>query len=220
MCRAMMKRPPFGRILAAMSRGGRVTMLGNYQKRRYSPFRMLIGTILSARSRDERTDIVVRKLFARYPTPGSLANAPRADVADLIHDIGFYNQKSKFVIATARAILGRFGGRVPDRLEDLITLPGVGRKVANCVLVYAFGKEAIPVDTHVHRISNRLGWVRTKSPEETERRLIDVVPRRHWLILNDTLVSYGKTVCRPIGPRCSTCRVRNLCLQIGVTKRA
>ena len=174
-------------------------------RRADDPFRHVIGTIPSARRRDEVTDVVSRKLFDAYPTPEKLAAAPPADVQRLIHSIGFYRMKAKYVIETSRRIVEDHGGTVPDTFEELTAFPGVGRKVANCVLVYAFGKPAIAVDTHVHRVSNRLGWVKTKTPDQTERALEKFLPRRHWLELNELLVAHGKATCRPLRPLCNQC---------------
>jgi len=192
------------------------TMLGGWSAGRTPPFRHLIGTILSARSRDEMTDRIARELFRRYPTPRALAGARPRDVERILHDIGFYRTKARYVIGTARRVVER--GGVPDTLEGLMEFPGVGRKVANCVLVYAFGKDAIPVDTHVHRFSNRFGWVKTRTPEETERALVAVIPRRHWQVVNETLVAHGKRVCRPIGPKCGECPVERWCAKRGVPR--
>ena len=153
-------------------------MLGSFSGRR-SAFQILIGTILSARSRDEMTERVCDVLFRKYPTAERLAKAKTREVVPILRLIGFYRQKARFITETARMIVRSHGGRVPDTLDQLLQFPGVGRKVANCVLVYAFGKPAIAVDTHVHRISNRLGWVSTKSPEETEWALAAFLPKRH-----------------------------------------
>jgi len=191
-------------------------MLGSFAGRR-SPFQILIGTILSARSRDEMTEQVCDALFQRFPTAERLAEATPRGVVPILRVIGFYRQKAKFIVETARMIVKDFGGHVPDNLEDLLRFPGVGRKVANCVLVYAFGKPAIAVDTHVHRIANRLGWVRTKTPQDTERKLEKLLPKRHWLTINELLVSHGKTVCRPIGPKCDACPVFRWCRRRGVS---
>ena len=188
-------------------------MLGGWQATRASPYRHLIGTILSARSRDEMTDRITGELFRRYPTPRALARADRRSVERILKPIGFYRTKCRYVTGAARRV-EKAG--VPRTLEGLMEFPGVGRKVANCVLVYAFGQQAIPVDTHVHRISNRLGWVRTRKPEETERALVRIVPRRLWPLVNEALVAHGKGVCRPIGPKCDECPVRRWCRRIGV----
>jgi len=175
------------------------------------PFSILIGTILSARTRDENTAKVVRALFARYGTPEELAAADIPDVERLIRSIGFYRVKARRIIQVAKIIAEAYGGVVPDDMESLTSLPGVGRKTANCVLVYAFEKPAIPVDIHVHRISNRLGLVNTKTPEETEAALVSRVPKEYWLRINDTFVMYGQNVCKPVSPMCGVCRIRTMC---------
>ena len=175
------------------------------------PFRILIGTILSQRTRDERTTLATERLFGRFKGPEELARAKPSEVRELIKPAGFYNMKSKSIIKVAKQIVEEFGGVVPSDIDDLMSLPSVGRKTANCVLVYGFDKPAIPVDTHVHRIANRLGLVETKTPEETETKLVETVPRRYWLRLNDLFVRFGQTTCKPIGPRCGECTLRAQC---------
>ncbi|MFH1408399.1 MAG: endonuclease III [Nanoarchaeota archaeon] len=180
------------------------TMLAGISK---DPFQVLIATALSARSRDEVTGGVARNLFKAYPTAKKLAAAREGDVKKIIKRIGFYNTKAKRVIAIAKEVVDG----VPDTMEELVQLPGVGRKTAGCVLVYAFGKDAIPVDTHVHRISNRLGLVSTKDPLKTERALMKITPQKDWRFVNDLLVHHGKNVCKPIIPRCGECPLTSLC---------
>jgi endonuclease III len=175
------------------------------------PFRVLIGTILSHRTRDENTTKATENLFSRYKTPAQLANADPRVVRRLIRPSGFYNMKTKNIITASKQLMTEFGGQVPDNEDDLMKLRAVGRKTANCVLVYAFNKPAIPVDTHVHRISNRLGLVKTKKPEETEEALVKLVPRRYWLELNDLFVRFGQTTCKPIGPHCESCTLTQTC---------
>ncbi len=175
------------------------------------PFSILIGTILSARTKDENTTKVVKKLFSRYKTPKALAKAKVRDVEKLIKSIGFYHVKTKRIIQVAGIIDSQYKGKVPENFEKLIALPGVGRKTANCVLVYAFDTPAIPVDTHVHRISNRLGLVDTKTPEETEFELIRKIPKKYWLQINDTFVMYGQNICKPISPLCNICKIKTKC---------
>lgn len=175
------------------------------------PFAILIGTILSARTKDENTARVVRELFERYKTVDELAAAKARDVEKVIKSIGFYHVKSKRIIDVARIIKSRYGGTVPEDIDQLMSLPGVGRKTANCVLVYAFEKPAIPVDTHVHRISNRLGLVETKTPEETEIALVKKIPKKYWLEINDTFVMYGQNICKPVSPMCGVCKIKKLC---------
>ena len=176
-----------------------------------SPLSILIGTVLSARTRDENTSEVVRNLFKRYGSAHDLARAKIPDVEKIIKKTGFYHVKARRIIEVASIIDSEYSGRVPRTLEELVKLPGVGRKTANCVLVYAFDKPAIPVDTHVHRISNRLGLVTTKTPEETEMELMKKIPRRHWLRINDTFVMYGQNICKPISPMCPVCKIRRFC---------
>ena len=175
------------------------------------PFSILIGTILSARTKDENTAKVVKKLFSRYRTPKALANAKVRNVEKLIKSIGFYHVKAKRIIKVAQIINSQYRGKVPENFEKLIELPGVGRKTANCVLVYAFDTPAIPVDTHVHRISNRLGLVNTKMPEETEMELRKKIPKKYWLQINDTFVMYGQNICKPISPMCNICKIKTRC---------
>lgn len=175
------------------------------------PFSILIGTILSARTKDENTTKVVKSLFSRYKTPRDLAKAKLKDVESIIRSIGFYHVKAKRIIEVASIIDSEHNGVVPSDLDMLIELPGVGRKTANCVLVYAFEKPAIPVDTHVHRISNRLGLVDTATPEETEFALMKIIPKKYWLDINDTFVMYGQNICKPILPLCEVCRIKRSC---------
>ena len=176
-----------------------------------SPLSILIGTILSARTRDESTSAVVRELFSKYKTSRSLARAKLSDVEKIIKRTGFYHVKAKRIIEVASIIDSKYSGQVPKTMEELLSLPGVGRKTANCVLVYAFDEPAIPVDTHVHRISNRLGLVKTKIPEETEIELMKKIPREYWIRINDTFVMYGQNICKPISPMCAVCQIKKEC---------
>ena len=192
-------------------------MLGKMSKK-YEPYKILISTILSARCRDEVTEVIAEKLFKKYPTAKSLANANPKDVKKLVKSSGFYNAKTKNIIGAAKKVTTEHKGKVPKDWEGLLDLPGVGRKVAGCVRVYAFNEPAIPVDTHVHRISNRLGWVKTKDPNKTEQALMEIVPKKYWNDLNDTFVSHGKTICLPQTPNCSVCPVFKYCKRVGVKK--
>ncbi len=175
------------------------------------PFSILIGTILSARTKDESTTKVIKVLFSKYKNPQELANAKIKDVEKIIKSIGFYHVKSKRIIEVAKIIDRKYNGEVPDDLDTLIQLPGVGRKTANCVLVYAFEKPAIPVDIHVHRISNRLGLVNTKNPEETEQELMKKIQKKYWIDINDTFVMYGQNICKPVNPMCDICKIKKNC---------
>jgi endonuclease-3 len=175
------------------------------------PFAILIGTILSARTKDENTARVVKSLFLRYKNAKELAGAKVKDVEKIIHSIGFYHVKARRIIEVAKIIHTQYKGVVPQNMESLVGLPGVGRKTANCVLVYAFEQPAIPVDIHVHRISNRLGLVETKTPEQTEQELMEKIPKKFWLEINDTFVMYGQNICKPISPMCSVCKIKKIC---------
>lgn len=189
----------------------RMTALRKLHEAETGSFSILIGTILSARTKDETTTKVVKILFSKYKNAKELANAKIKDVEKIIKSIGFYHVKSKRIIEVAKIINSKYNGIVPDSLEKLIELPGVGRKTANCVLVYAFDKPAIPVDIHVHRISNRLGLVNTKTPEETEHELMKITPKKYWVQVNDTFVMYGQNICKPITPMCGVCKIKKDC---------
>jgi len=189
----------------------RITALQELHNAEESAFSILIGTILSARTKDENTTKVIKNLFKKYNSATKLAGAKIKDIERVIHSIGFYHIKAKRIIEVAAIIISKYKGKVPDDLENLLTLPGVGRKTANCVLVYAFGKPAIPVDVHVHRISNRLGLVDTKTPEETEFELMKKIPKKFWLEINDTFVMYGQNICKPIAPMCKVCKIKRGC---------
>jgi len=190
----------------------RLTALRGLQMEEHGdPFKILVGTILSARSRDENTTKVVNRLFAVYNTPEALAKADIREIKKIIHSIGFYNVKAARIKQVAREIVDKFAGKVPSDIDRLLELPGVGRKTANCVLVYAFDKPAIPVDVHVHRISNRLGLVSTKTPEQTEQELLKIVDRKLWTKVNDTFVMYGQNICLPVRPNCRACDLKRTC---------
>jgi len=176
-----------------------------------NPFQVLIGTILSQRTRDANTDLASARLFARFPDAVSLSAAKTSEVEPLIRATGFYRVKSRVVRACSKEVLERFGGVVPRTLEELMSLPGVGPKTANCVLVFGYGIPAIPVDTHVHRIANRLGVVRTRTPEETEAALRKRVDERFWIPVNPLLVQHGQNLCRPNRPLCPRCPIADEC---------
>jgi endonuclease III len=182
-----------------------------------TPFQVLIATVLSARCRDEVTLVVARDLFKSYGTPHALASAPIEGLEKLVRRTGFYHVKARRIKQIARIIRDSYSGIVPDDMDALVSIRGVGRKTAGCVLVYAFRKPAIPVDTHVHRVSNRLGIVATRSPYETERALTGLLPKDSWMLVNELFVLHGKKTCRPIGPLCTSCPVRKYCGRVGVT---
>jgi endonuclease III len=180
-------------------------------------FQILIATLLSARTQDATTAAASARLFARARTPRSMAKLPIPEIERLIYPVSFYRNKAEHVKACCEMLLARFGGRVPGTLDELVALPGVGRKTANLVLILAFkSRRNICVDTHVHRISNRLGWVRTGTPEETEQALYRATDQRWWANINLYLVTWGQNVCRPLHPHCGDCAIAADCPRIGV----
>ena len=190
----------------------RPTALKNLQTQEDGdPYKILIGTILSARTRDETTAQVIKMLFSEFKNPDELSRADLKDIKKLIQKIGFYNVKATRIKEVSKILVEKYNGKVPSNLEDLLTFPGVGRKTANCVLVYGFRKPAIPVDIHVHRVSNRIGIVNTKKPEETEIDLQISIDRRYWTGVNETFVTFGQNICLPIKPRCNICHLTKIC---------
>ena len=183
------------------------------------PFEVLIGTMLSAQTRDAVTAAASARLFRVARTPRSMARLTEKQIQDLIYPVSFYRHKAKHIKETCLILVARFRGRVPETMEELLLLPGVGRKTANLVLILSFNSNKnICVDTHVHRISNRLGWVQTRTPEETEQALYQRTRDRWWRYINLYLVTWGQNVCRPVYPRCGACLIRSHCPQIGVTR--
>jgi endonuclease-3 len=176
-----------------------------------NPFIVLIATVISQRTKDINTERAAKRLFSRYKTPRQIAKAPIKSIEKLIYGSGFYKVKAKRIKQLAKIIFERYKGKVPADFNELIKLPGVGRKTANCVLVYAYQLPAIPVDTHVHRISNRIGVVKTKTPEQTETALSKVVPKRYWIELNELMVKFGQRKCLPRNPRCDICLLNKAC---------
>jgi endonuclease III len=185
---------------------------------RHDPFRVLIATVLSLRTKDEVTAAATERLFALAATPEEMADLPAAAIREAIYPVGFYKTKAETIIAICRDLIVRFHGRVPDSIEELLTLKGVGRKTANLVVSLGFGGDGVCVDTHVHRISNRLGYVKTKNPEKTEQALREKLPREYWCMYNTLMVSFGQHVCRPVSPFCSRCPVAHLCDRVGVER--
>jgi endonuclease III len=182
-------------------------------------FQVLIATLLSARTQDATTHAASTRLFRRARTARSMARLTVSEIERLIYPVSFYRNKARFVRATAQALVERFKGRVPGTMDELTSLPGVGRKTANLVLILAFkSQQNICVDTHVHRISNRLGWVRTRQPDETEQALYRFAEPRWWPYINLYLVTWGQNVCRPVYPRCGECVLREMCPRVGVVR--
>ena len=183
-----------------------------------SPFRVLIATILSLRTKDTLTAVVAPRLFAAADTPESMLALPEERIAELIYPVGFYRTKARTIRQICGALLERHGGAVPRELDELLALPGVGRKTANLVLTAGYGLPGICVDTHVHRICNRWGYVQTRSPDETELALRAKLPPEYWLEINGLLVTLGQNICHPTSPRCSACPVARWCARVGVTR--
>ncbi|HNV85414.1 MAG TPA: endonuclease III, partial [Candidatus Omnitrophota bacterium] len=171
---------------------------------------------ISARTKDETTRRASERLFRLADTPGKITRLSVSDIEKAIYPAGFYRTKAKSILSLCDVLLEKFGGKVPETLEELMTLKGVGRKTANLVITLAFRKKGICVDTHVHRISNRWGLVRTRAPEETEFALYKVLPQEYWIEYNDLLVAFGQNICNPVSPRCSVCRLNAVCPKIGV----
>lgn len=185
--------------------------LDELARKKQDPFKILISTILSARTKDANTRIATEKLFAKYNTPKSIAEADIEEVEQLIKSSGFYKVKAARVKEVSNILIEKYNSNVPENYEELMSLPGVGSKTANCVLVYAFKVPAIPVDVHVNRISNRLGWVKTKNPLRTEKALRDTIPKELWLKLNRLFVRFGQQICVSIRPKCEICSLNDVC---------
>ncbi len=212
----------FHRFMTALKKAfesyGHVPIVTFIASKNQSPYQVLIGTILSARTKDETTAEACRRLFKQAPTVQKLAQLTEQEIAELIFPVGFYMTKARHVKHAAHQLIAEHNGRVPDTLDALLNLPGVGRKTANLVLGEAFKKNAICVDTHVHRISNRLGLLNTQTPHETEQALATVLPPEHWILFNTYLVAHGQAVCKPLSPVCSQCQVVEFCQRINVDK--
>ncbi|MCD6547530.1 MAG: endonuclease III [Nanoarchaeota archaeon] len=177
-----------------------------------NPFEILIGTVLSQRTRDVNTEIAVKNLFSKYNSPQEIANANIKELESLIKSCGFYKVKARYIKKISKILINKFDGKVPKERSKLLSLPGVGPKTSAIVLVYGFGiPEAIPVDVHVHRISNRLGIVKTKKPEETEKQLMKTIPKKYWIDLNRLFVLHGQNICLPRNPKCDVCPINKWC---------
>ncbi len=177
----------------------------------YTPFQMLVMTLLSARAKDSTTIPIVVEMFKHYPTPKDFVKVPQEQLEKMIYKIGFFRAKAKHVKELSKILIENFNGVVPDTFEELTSLPGVGRKTANCILAYTFKKPAIAVDIHVHRVSNRIGLVKTTKPEETEEKLKQIVPREEWINVNRLFVGHGQTICLPRNPHCDICPILQYC---------
>jgi endonuclease-3 len=194
------------------NRGRFVTpALTEIAKQTSDPFKVLVSCILSLRTKDATTARVSKELYKIADNPQSMAKLSTSKIAKTIMPVNFYKTKAKRIKQISKEITEKYNGKVPDDFDLLMKFKGVGRKTANIVMVYAFGKEGIPVDTHVHRVSNRLGWVSTKNPEKTEFGLCELVPRQYWMDINNLFVQFGQNICRPVGPKCNECPISRYC---------
>ena len=185
---------------------------------RSAPFRILIGTVLSLRTKDETTAEACKRLFFLADAPETMVSLSEETIDNAIYPVGFHTTKAKNILAICRILIDEYNSRVPDEIDTLVTLPGVGRKTANLVVTLGYDKPGICVDTHVHRISNRWGYVNTKNPEKTESALREKLPQKYWIGYNDLLVIYGQNLCKPISPFCSRCRLASYCDRVEVEK--
>jgi endonuclease-3 len=195
---------------------GTMPIVSHLAENRRDPFVILISTLLSLRTKDEVTAVATDKLFALASTPEEMLKIPQAKIAQTIYPVGFYHVKARTIHWVCRDLIKRFNSKVPDDLDELLSIKGVGRKTANLVVSLAYGKKGICVDTHVHRISNRLGYVKTKTPDETEFALRAKLPHKHWIIYNTIMVAFGRKTCKPISPLCNKCPVFKYCDRVGV----
>ena len=194
------------------------TTLNRMKKEKQSPFKILISCLLSLRSRDETTEKISNELFQIADTPEKLSKIPLKKLEAIIYSTGHYHKKALTLKHVSNDLIIRFNSKVPENKEDLMSIKGIGPKTANIVLNFAFNQPYIPVDTHCHRIPNRLGWVRTKTAEKTEQELIKILPKQYWFEFNGIFVLFGRTICTPVSPRCSICPIKRYCPRIGVIK--
>jgi len=190
----------------------------NRMRKKPNPYKVLISCLLSLRSRDETTEKVSKELYKYAETPQEMLNLPMPKLKQIIFQTGHYNKKAENLKHVSEELIKRFNSKVPETREELISIKGIGPKTANIVLAFAYNQPFIPVDTHVHRISNRLGFVKTKTAEKTEPELYKIIPKKYWNEVNAIFVQFGREICQPISPHCSKCPIKNYCPKIGVTK--
>ncbi len=208
--------PEILRILRKEVRQWKVPVVGTFAHGANAPFKVLISTILSLRTKDKTTEEASHRLFKLADTPQKMRTLKLGEIERAIYPVGFYHTKAKNILSICQDLIERFHGRVPDTMEDLLLFQGVGRKTANLVMTVGYGKPGICVDTHVHRICNRWGLVKTKAPDETEQVLRKILPKRYWITFNDILVTYGQNLCVPVSPFCTRCQIRSFCPRVGV----
>ena len=205
-------------ILRKSQEGVRRTTLNRESKdsKRYSPYQTLISCLLSLRAKDEVTEVISEELFKVAKTPQEMLKIPEKKLKQIIFSSGHFNKKAEAIRHVSRELIEKFNSEVPQTSEELMSIKHIGPKTANIVLAFSFGKAVIPVDTHVNRIPNRIGWIKTKTPEQSEVALMEVIPKKYWADFNGMFVLFGKTVCLPVSPLCSSCPIRNYCKRIGV----
>ena len=196
---------------------GTMPIVSHLAENQRDPFVILISTLLSLRTKDEVTAVATERLFELASTPEEMLKVPLDKITKAIYPVGFYRVKARNIHHACMELINRFASKVPDDIDDLLSIKGVGRKTANLVVSLAYGKDAICVDTHVHSISNRLGYVKTKTPDETEFALRKKLPRRHWIIYNTIMVAFGRQTCKPVSPICTRCPINEYCARVGVT---
>lgn len=204
------------RVLRETASRWREPVVTEIAKNNRDPYRILISTLISLRTKDEVTREASERLFTLADTPQAMANLHRDTVEKAIFPAGFYRNKARTILEVSRTLVEQYGGKVPCSLDELLAMKGIGRKTANLVVTMGFGGVGICVDTHVHRISNRWGYVKTKSPRETEFALREILPREYWREINDLLVAFGQNICKPISPICSQCPIHHYCARVGV----
>ena len=209
--------PKILKILKGEVMRWKAPVVGTFVNSDNAPFKILISTVLSLRTKDKTTEEASHRLFYLADTPQKMLTLSIAQIEKAIYPVGFYHTKAKSILSICETLLKKFNGHVPDDLDTLLTLKGVGRKTANLVVTVGFKKLGICVDTHVHRISNRWGLVKTKTPEKTEMILRKILPKRYWINFNDILVAYGQNLCVPISPFCSRCKISMFCPKKGIT---
>jgi len=216
-----MDTPTLDKVLTLLkkeSSNWNVPIVTQVAQRSRDPFHVLISTLLSLRTKDVVTTEASRRLFHKANSPQSMLQLSAEKIQKLIYPVGFYKRKAENILRVCRILIEKYNSRVPDNLNELLTLPGVGRKTANLALTLGYGKPGICVDTHVHRVSNRLGYVKTKTPEQTEMALREKLPQKWWIPINDIFVAFGQTLCKPISPWCSRCAVEKLCEKVSVIR--
>jgi endonuclease III len=190
----------------------------NSMRHNGDPFKILIGCLLSLRARDETTNKITETLFKKISTPQELLNIPDKKLKNIIFSTGHYNKKSQALKSVSKELITRFRGKVPSTKQKLISIKHIGPKTANIVLNIAYNKPYLPIDTHCHRIPNRIGWIKTKNPEKTEKELEKILPKKYWMKFNELFVLFGKSICLPLSPKCSICPINESCQKINVTK--